>query len=99
MSEYDDICSSIAEQVENEVSNRYNAIIKVAERRILVNFINNMTKVYRERNANWVVVRDILLSGTSTSGRTSCIKKCFDLGIDPYSYSLESKGEWIDGKC
>ena len=59
------------------------------ELRILNNFINEMPKIYRTRNANWCVVRDILMQGTSTAGRTSCIDKCIDLGVDPYEYKLQ----------
>ena len=58
------------------------------ELRILKNFIGNMTKVYRARNMNWVIVQDILLSGTSKSGRTSCCDKCIELGIVPYEYKI-----------
>ena len=66
---------------------------KEAELRILENFIYNMPKVYRARNANWCIVRDILLNGTSTAGSTSCRQKCIDLGIDPYARSLYGKEE------
>jgi hypothetical protein len=66
---------------------------KSAELRILCNFIRKMPKVYRNRNHNWVAVRDILMSGTSTAGMTSCIEKCRELGIDPYGYTLEADDE------
>ena len=66
---------------------------KSAELNILRNFIGMMPKTYRNRNQNWVAVRDILMSGTSTAGMTSCIKKCRDLGIDPYGYTLEQEDE------
>ena len=59
------------------------------ELRILHNYISNMSKAYRQRNDNASVVHDILLSGTSTAGRTSCIAKCRELGIDPYLHDLE----------
>jgi hypothetical protein len=59
------------------------------EMNIIKNFLRMMPKVYRERSDNWVVVRDILLSGTITAGMTSCIAKCRELGIDPYGYTLE----------
>jgi len=59
------------------------------ELNILKNFLSMMPKVYRERNTNWIVVRDILLDGTSTAGRTSCIAKCRELGIDPCGHTLE----------
>ena len=62
---------------------------KEYELRILKNFIRVMPKVYRKRNVNYVVVREILLQGTYTSGQTSCIKKCRELGIDPYGYDLK----------
>lgn len=58
------------------------------ELRILRNFINCMPNTYRKRNCNWVVVRDILMNGTSTAGRTSCIRKCVELDIDPYGYEV-----------
>ena len=61
------------------------------ELRILRNYIRHMTKVYRQRSMNYIVVRDILLSGTSTSGQTSCIEKCHKLGIDPWGHTLESE--------
>ena len=58
---------------------------------ILHNFIEMMPKVYRKRNCNWIVVRDILLYRTTTSGKTSCIKKCLELGIDPFGYTFKSE--------
>lgn len=68
-----------------------NELIKSNELRILRNFLDHMTKVYRQRHSNWVVVRDILMNGTSTAGRTSCITKCIELGIDPYGHTLDSE--------
>lgn len=62
---------------------------KSDELRILDNFIRNMTKTYRNRHQNWVVVRDILMAGTPTAGSTSCIQKCIDIGINPDGYNLE----------
>jgi len=62
--------------------------IEKAELRILRNFIKKMPKVYRERNHNWCVVRDILLTGTNHSGMTSSIAKCVEIGIDPYGYKI-----------
>lgn len=59
------------------------------ELRVLWNFINRMPKTYRARNHNWCIVQDILLNGTRTSGMTSCVMKCVELGIDPYGYKLE----------
>lgn len=64
---------------------------KEYEYRILKNCVAMMTKTYRKHTANWVIVRDFLLAGTSTSGSTSCIQKCIDLGIDPYGITLERK--------
>ena len=64
---------------------------KELELRILSNFINCMPKVYRQRNCNWAVIRDILLNGTSTAGRTSCIDKCIELQINPYGNNFESE--------
>jgi len=59
--------------------------------RILKNFISNMPKTYRQRNVNSVVVRDILMNGTSTAGQSSCIAKCRELGIDPDGHTLDKK--------
>jgi hypothetical protein len=61
------------------------------ELRIVKNFINCMSKAYRMRSANYRVIGDILMQGTSTAGQTSCIAKCRELGIDPYGYTLESE--------
>jgi len=61
---------------------------KAYELRILKNYIDNMPKVYRKRHVNFVIVQDILLWGTSTAGKTSCVNKCIELGIDPYGYDL-----------
>lgn len=60
------------------------------ELRILKNFIDMMPKIYRKRNQNYVVVRDILMNRSSTAGKTSCIYKCVELGIDPYGKDLKS---------
>lgn len=59
------------------------------EIRLLKNYINKMPKVYRKRNVNWVIVRDLIMQGTSTAGRTSCITRCHDLGIDPWGYEVK----------
>ena len=48
-----------------------------------------MTKAYAKRTVNWVIAQDILMQGTSTSGRTSCITKCEELGIDPWGYGMK----------
>lgn len=64
---------------------------KEEELRILNNFLDCMTKAYRQRNQNWLVVRDILLNRTSTAGKTSCIAKCIELKIDPWRYELEDE--------
>jgi len=61
---------------------------KYDELRILNNYIHHMPKTYRQRNDNASIVHDILLSGTSTAGRTSCITKCRELGIDPYKHEF-----------
>lgn len=58
------------------------------ELRIVKNFISHMSKAYRQRYTNWVVIQHILMAGTSTEGATSCVAKCRELGIDPYSHSL-----------
>jgi hypothetical protein len=59
------------------------------ELQILKNFIHMMPKTYRKRHANWVIVHDILLAGTSTAGCTSCRQKCIDLGINPDKYTID----------
>ncbi len=59
------------------------------ELRIVKNFLSHMPKTYRKRSMNFVVVKDILMRGTSTAGMGSCCKKCLELGIDPYGYDLE----------
>ena len=59
---------------------------KEYELRIIRNFLSCMTKAYRRRTLNWVVVQDILMQGTSTAGATSCITKCREIGIEPYEY-------------
>ena len=58
------------------------------ELQILKNYINMMPKIYRKRHCNWVIVRDILLANTATSGNTSCRNKCIELGIDPDKYLI-----------
>lgn len=58
------------------------------ELRILKNFIDCMSKSYRNVTQNWEVVQDILMRGTSTAGQTSCIAKCREMGIDPYGYEI-----------
>jgi hypothetical protein len=68
-------------------------MLKADELRILNNFINCMPKVYRQRSTNTVVVRDILMNGTSTAGKGSCIKKCIELGIDPDGRQLDRIGD------
>lgn len=59
------------------------------EYRLLNNFINHMTKVYRERNCNWVIVQRFLQQGTSKAGSNSSREKCTKLGIDPWGYTLK----------
>jgi hypothetical protein len=63
------------------------------ELNIIKNFIDCMTKRYREKTMNCRVVHDILLKRTSTAGMTSCCRKCVELGIDPYGYTLEQDSE------
>jgi hypothetical protein len=67
------------------------------EMRIVMNFIGCMTKAYRLRTPNWVVVRDILMNRTYTAGRTSCIAKSRELDIDPWGYDLNKKDGGVDG--
>lgn len=55
---------------------------------ILSNFISNMPKIYRQRNVNSSVVRDILLRGTNHAGQGSCINECVALEIDPDGYDF-----------
>lgn len=56
--------------------------------RILNNFIDMMPKIYRKRNDNINVVRDIILRRTFTAGQTSCIELCRALGIDPFGHDF-----------
>lgn len=63
--------------------------VKELELRILNNFVSKMTKAYSKRTINWCIVRDILMRGTSHMGSSSCIDKCYELGINPYEYNLE----------
>ena len=79
--------------IENEVPTAYDMD---KELRILKNYIDNMPKVYRKRNANWVIVQELLMAGTLHAGRTSSIKKCIELGIDAYDYDLIVKGGGVD---
>lgn len=57
--------------------------------RFIKNYLKMMPKVYRKRNMNLVVVRDLLMNGTSTAGMTSCIEMCREIGVDPYVYELK----------
>lgn len=66
-------------------------------RRVLVNFIRQMPRAYRRRNANATVVRDIILKGTGYAGFESCCTICEAIGCDPMAYefpewSLEDMG-------
>lgn len=61
------------------------------ELRIVMNFLDSMTKAYAKRTMNWCVIRDIIMRRTSTAGMTSCIAKCRELGIDPYGYNLQEE--------
>jgi len=63
------------------------------ELRILKNYIRKMPKTYRKYNFNWVIVQDLIMQGTSTAGRTSCIEECNRLGIDPFGYDLKQYKE------
>ena len=65
------------------------------ELRIVKNFLDNMPKTYRRRNANWSVVQDILMQGTRTAGHTSCCEKCRELGIAPDEIGRASCGERV----
>jgi hypothetical protein len=59
------------------------------ELRLLKNYLHNKSKAYRQRTPNYVVVRELIMSGTSHAGMTSCIMKCHELGINPYGYDLK----------
>lgn len=61
---------------------------KSEEIRIIKNYLKMMPKTYRKRNPNWCVVRDLLMSSTSHSGRTSSINKCIELGIAPDNHEI-----------
>ena len=68
-----------------------NRMCKEDELRIVRNFIDHMPKTYRKHTMNFKVIQNILMEGTSHMGMTSCCKKCVELGIDPYKYTLESE--------
>lgn len=59
------------------------------ELRVIRNYLHMMSKAYRERNTNWVIVRDIIMWGTCTAGCTSCMEECVRLGVDPYGFGME----------
>ena len=63
------------------------------EYRLLRNFIRHMPMTYRKRHCNWVIVKDFLQFGTYKGGRTSSVKKCYMLGIDPDGYTLEREAK------
>ena len=77
----------------NEIKEVGGISTKEYELRLLKNYISMMPKVYSKRNINWCIVRDLLMQGTSTEGRTSCITKCYELGINPWGpWGYELKG-------
>jgi hypothetical protein len=71
------------------IDNQQTAYDAKDELRLLKNYLHNKSKAYRQGNANYVIVRDLLMANTSHSGKTSCIMKCHELGIEPYGYDLE----------
>ena len=52
--------------------------------KLINNHIELMLKVYRKRNSNWVIVKDLTHNG---SGYSESI--CRALGVDPYGYKWE----------
>jgi hypothetical protein len=48
-----------------------------------------MGKKYRERNPNWVIVRDLLLDGQRSHMCIEAMEECRRIGIDPEGYELE----------
>ncbi len=58
--------------------------------RILYNVDQIMGKEYAKTTINFMKVMNVLLGGTSTSGRTSCCEYCRKLGIDPYGYDYST---------
>lgn len=87
----DDNTLNEVEKLETLINSFENKITYDKEINILKNFLWDMPNVYRRRNENWVIVRDILMAGTSNAGMSSCIAKCRELRIDPYGYSLENE--------
>jgi hypothetical protein len=55
---------------------------------LLRNIEDRMPKAQRKRITNARLVADWLLLRTSVGGRTSCIKQCEKLGIDPDGYTV-----------
>lgn len=80
-------CSAIlSKYIIGDIPTAYDAEYEL---RLLKNYLYHKPKTYRQRNQNFVVVRDLLMSGTSHAGMTSCVMKCHELGIDPYGYELK----------
>lgn len=56
---------------------------------LIRNCLEHMTMVYRHTHRNFEVVQDLLLGGTDHNDRTSAVRKCEELNIDPYGYDLK----------
>lgn len=88
--------STAAQKVLTEFA--FPSLMRVEDiRRVLVNYIRQMPRAYRRRNANATVVRDIILKGTGYAGFENCCTICEAIGCDPMAYefpewSLEDMG-------
>lgn len=56
----------------------------------IVKNVINTTKGLK-RTMNWVKVQQILLNGTTHSGRTSSVEKAIELGVNPYSMKWQKE--------
>lgn len=65
-------------------------------RRILHNYLAMMSKRYREKNPNWIVVRDLLLGGQHAGGCLYAMEECERIGVDPEGYELEGEADEAD---
>ena len=73
-------------------------IESASEKKIVENYVTMVVTDINETNeyldeenqlgypgmSYWVIVQNLLLWGTTHSGRTSSIEKCIELGLDPY---------------
>lgn len=86
-------CKELHDFLINLIDSQPTAYDVEYELRLLKSYLYHKPKTYRQRNTNWVIVRDLLMANTSHAGMTSCIMKCHELGIDPYGYDLKGGGQ------